>query len=76
MKFEQPSRIQGITLPLILNEPNHSLIAQVSNGHVTPALHTQLAHSNKQYPHVTCDSIVIGAQWKRQDHLLCAGYAQ
>ena len=30
MKFSQPSRIQGITLPLILNPPNRSLIAQVS----------------------------------------------
>ena len=30
MKFNQPSRIQGITLPLILNPPNRSLIAQVS----------------------------------------------
>lgn len=41
MKFEQPSLIQGKTLPLILTPPYHSLIAQVSTCCHEPAgLHT------------------------------------
>lgn len=32
MKFERPSRIQGVTLPMIVNPPHHSLIAQAHNG--------------------------------------------
>lgn len=29
MKFEKPSRIQALTLPMILTPPHRSLIAQV-----------------------------------------------
>eukprot|EP00250_Pteridium_aquilinum_P015055 c22350_g1_i1 orf=292-1824(+) len=32
MKFERPSKIQGITLPMILSPPYHHLIAQAHNG--------------------------------------------
>lgn len=32
MKFERPSKIQGITLPMILSSPYHHLIAQAHNG--------------------------------------------
>jgi ATP-dependent RNA helicase DDX19/DBP5 len=32
MKFERPSRIQAKTLPMILEKPNKSLIAQAHNG--------------------------------------------
>lgn len=32
MKFERPSKIQGITLPMILSTPYHHLIAQAHNG--------------------------------------------
>ena len=32
MKFERPSKIQGVTLPMILSPPYHHLIAQAHNG--------------------------------------------
>jgi ATP-dependent RNA helicase DDX19/DBP5 len=32
MKFQKPSRIQGISLPMILNPPHKDLIAQAHNG--------------------------------------------
>lgn len=32
MKFERPSKIQGITLPMVLSPPYHHLIAQAHNG--------------------------------------------
>ncbi|XP_061337686.1 DEAD-box ATP-dependent RNA helicase 38 [Gastrolobium bilobum] len=32
MKFQKPSKIQAITLPMILNPPNRDLIAQAHNG--------------------------------------------
>ncbi|KAI5067234.1 hypothetical protein GOP47_0017762 [Adiantum capillus-veneris] len=32
MKFERPSKIQGLTLPMILSPPYHHLIAQAHNG--------------------------------------------
>lgn len=35
MKFERPSRIQALTLPMILTPPYRSLIAQVSCGPTT-----------------------------------------
>ncbi|KAE9612344.1 putative RNA helicase [Lupinus albus] len=32
MKFQKPSKIQAISLPMILNPPNRDLIVQAHNG--------------------------------------------
>ncbi len=32
MKFERPSKIQALTLPMILTPPHKDLIAQAHNG--------------------------------------------
>lgn len=34
MKFEKPSRIQAVTLPMVLVPPYRSLIAQVGHLHL------------------------------------------
>ena len=39
MKFERPSRIQALTLPMVLTPPYHSMVAQVWRSLMQPGAH-------------------------------------
>jgi hypothetical protein len=80
MKFERPSKIQALTLPMILTPPFKDLIAQVSTRHTAQTLARaivllppyQLSPTCWERP---CFSCCAGAQRLRQDNVLRAVHA-
>ncbi|CAI6003676.1 unnamed protein product [Closterium sp. NIES-64] len=54
MKFERPSKIQAVTLPMILQPPNANLIAQPSSRAISPLLRFQSAAPSEIHAVTLC----------------------
>ena len=73
MKFEKPSRIQAKTLPMILQPPYRSLIAQVPLRLGFQPLKVYASVFQLGFDTLTWHA---GTQWQRENHMLHACHAQ